>query len=215
MKFEVTLNQLREHRACTNGYNKVVSALKGIEFKEDRETYIQIEHDEPISLLSILETNGLDDALWCLRCNDKEWARDSRMFAVWGARQVQDLMIDERSIYVLDVAEKFANGVATQEELDDAWYAALGVARVSLGVALTTRATSRAAWSAAWVASRDAWSAAWDAASYAASAAAWDTVLATTWDDTLADALDSARDDARVAQKEMFIKMCNGTAPWQ
>lgn len=183
MKFEVTLKQLREHDACIPGYNKVVSALKGIEFDEDRETYIRCKHNEPISLLSILETNGLDGVLWCLRCNDKEWARDSRMFAIWCARQVQNLMVDGRSIYALDVAEKFANGDSSQEELDAARAAALDAARAALD----------AAWAAAWA----AWAAALDAA-FDAAFDAW-------------AALDAARD----AQKEMFIKMCNGTAPWQ
>ena len=141
-KFEVTLKQLRENKACVSGYNKVVCALKGIEYTE-RETYIRFKHDAPISLVSILESNGLDDALWCLRVNDAEWSRDSRLFSVWCARQVQHLMTDARSINALDIAEKFANGEATQDDLD------------------------------------------------------------------------AARDAARDAQKQMFIKMCNGEAPWQ
>ena len=163
MKFQVTLKQLRENKACISGYNKVVSSLKGIEFDEDKGTYIRFKHDDPISLISILETNGLADALWCLRCNDKDWSRDSRLFAVWCARQVQHLMTDERSINALNVAENYANGLTASGEL-----------------------------AAARDAARDA---AWDAARAAARAAAWDA--------------------ARAAQKEMFIKMCNGEAPWQ
>jgi len=166
MKFEVTLKQLRENKACVSGYNKVVSALKGIEYDCNKETYIRFKYDAPISLISIVETNGLYDALWCLRCN-QEWDRDSRLFAVWCARQVQHLMKDERSINALNVAENFANGLAAQEELSTAWAAE--------------------------------WAAAMDAAIDAYRAAAMDASVAA----------------ARYAQKEMFIKMCNGNADWQ
>lgn len=47
-----------------------------------------------------------------------------RRFAVWSARQVQHLMNDERSIHALDVAERYANGDATDEELAAAYAAA-------------------------------------------------------------------------------------------
>ena len=178
MKFEVTLKQLREHKACVSGYNKVVCSLKNIPYVE-KETYIKFKHNEAIPLLSILESNGLDDALWCLRCNNAEWALDSRLFAVWCARQVQHLMTDERSLKALDVAEAFANNNATLQELE---------------------AARDAAWSAAWAA-------AWNAATDAALAAARDAARAA--------ATDAAWDAVRTAQKDMFIKMCNGEAPWQ
>ncbi len=214
MKFELTLKQLRDNKACVNGYNKVVSALKGIEYDCDKETYIRFKHDEPISLISILETNGFNDALWCLRCN-REWDRDSRLFAVWCARQVQHLMIDERSINALDVAERFANGNATQEELAAARDAAWAAAR-----AAAWAAARDAAWDAArdatWAAARDA---ARDAARAAARDAAWDAAMAAARDAAWAAAWHAAWgavwDAARGAQKEMFIKMCKGESPWQ
>ena len=169
-KFEVTLKQLRENKACVLGYNKVVCALKGIKYIE-RETYIRFKHDAPISLVSILESNGLDDALWCLRVNDAEWSRDSRLFAVWCARQVQHLMNDERSINALDVAEKFANGEATQDDLDAArvaaWDAAMAAASDAASDAARA-AASDAARAAAWAARDAAWAAAWAAARAAA-----------------------------------------------
>ena len=43
--------------------------------------------------------------------------RTLRLFAVWCARQVQHLMTDPRSVTALDVAERFANGAATADEL--------------------------------------------------------------------------------------------------
>jgi hypothetical protein len=67
--FEVTLKQLGQHGACVGGYNKLVCALKGVPFNEDKDTYIRYKHDAPIPLAYIAESNGLDDALWCLRWN--------------------------------------------------------------------------------------------------------------------------------------------------
>ena len=143
-----TLNKIRDHTPCTEGWKKLLLTLG--KTKAD---------DEPLSILTILNSNGLDDALWCLRAVENE-DKKIRLFAVWCARQVQNLMIDERSIKVLDVAGAFANGDATKEELDAAWaaamYAAMGAAR-----------------DAAWAARSAAMGAAWDAAM----GAAWDAAM--------------------------------------
>lgn len=140
-KFTTTLNQIRAHHPCTAGWQKLLSHLG--KTKAD---------DEPLSLLTILESNGLDDALWAARAI-KGHDRDFRLFAVWAARQVQHLMTDERSLAALDVAERFADGEATEKDL---------------------AAASAAASAAAWEAVRRAWASARDAASAAASAAARD-----------------------------------------
>jgi hypothetical protein len=156
-EFSVTLKQLRENGACAAGYNKVVSALKGVEYDCNKKTYIRYIHDQAIPLAYIAETNGVDDALWCLRCNEQEWARDSRLFAVWCARQVQHLMTDQRSIDALDVAERFANGKASDSELAAALAAARDAARpTALGAA---GAAMAAAWGATWGARVAAWGA--------------------------------------------------------
>ena len=147
--FTVTLAALRKEGACVRGYNKVVRAVQGQEFSDsdrERETYIRFAHKDPIPLILIVESNGIDDALWALRCVPG-CDRDARLFAVWCARQVQHQMTDARSTAALDVVEAFANGEASEHELaaarDAAWDAA-----------------GAAAWAAAWDA---AWDAAWAA----------------------------------------------------
>lgn len=143
-----TLNAIRKHRPCERGWVKLLAYLG--KTKAD---------DEPLSLLEILKSNGLDDALWCLRAVDGH-DREIRLYAVWCARQVQHLMTDPRSLAALDVAEAFANGKATKEELDAARAAAEDAAWAAAG----------AARAAAWAAARDAADAAGDAARAAARA---------------------------------------------
>jgi len=86
--------------------------------------------------------------------------RELRLFAVWCARQVQHLMTDARSVAALDVAERHANGEATDEESRSA------------------AAESAAAWSAARSAESAAEAAAWSAARSAAESAAEAAALA-------------------------------------
>ena len=132
---KTTLNQIRAKSPCQNGWTKLLAYLG--KTKAD---------DEPISIATILDGNGLDDALWCLQAV-KGRDREIRLFSVWCARQVQHLMTDPRSIAALDVSERFANCNATQEELDAAWAAARAAAWAA------SDAASDAAWAAAWAAS--------------------------------------------------------------
>ena len=167
-----TLNKIREHSPCADGWSKLLRHLGKTQ-----------ADDEPLSLVTILDSNGLDDTLWCLRsCDGID--REARLYAVWCARQVQHLMTDPRSLAALDVAERHANGEATDKELDAAWDVAGG-----------------AAWDAAWDVARGAASAAasaaaWDVASAAASAAARGAARGAAWD--------AAWDVARGAQADEF-----------
>ena len=114
--------------------------------------------DTPVDITTILDSNGLDDALWCLRAVDG-YAREMRLYGVWCARRVQALVKDPRSVTAPDVAERHANGTASDYEL---------------------AAARAAAWEAAKAAVREAASAASAArAAMAASAAAWDAARAT------------------------------------
>ena len=90
--------------------------------------------------------------------------RELRLFAVWCARHVQHLITDARSVAALDVAERHANGEATDEELSEAWSAA-----ASAAAAAAWSAAASAALSSAWSASA---ASAWSASAAAASASA-------------------------------------------
>jgi len=134
-----TLNKIRSHYPCRDGWAKLLTHLN--KTKAD---------DEPLALATVLGSNGLDDALWCLRsCAGID--REARLYAVWCARQVQHLLTDPCSLAALDVAERHANGEATDAELAAASDAAWAAARdAAMGAAWA------AAWAAAWDAARDA-----------------------------------------------------------
>ena len=141
--------------------------------------YLKLRHylgkgygdDTPVDIATILESNGMADALWCLRAVDGH-AREIRLYAVWCARQVQSLLKDSRSVTALDVAERHANGVASNDELAAAWAAAGKAAWAAAGKAVW------AAWAAWPAAEADAASAAYDAAWAAAAAGASKAALA-------------------------------------
>ena len=140
----------------------------------ERVGYLKLRHhlgkgygdNTPVDIATILDSNGFDDALWCLRAVGGH-AREMRLYAVWCARQVQSLVKDPRSGAALDVAERYANGAASDDELaaaEAAWDAAGDAAGAAAGDAAgAARDAAGAAW-AAWAAAGAAWAAAWAAA---------------------------------------------------
>ncbi len=144
---KTTLTEIRKHSPCGPGWEKLLSSLG--KTKAD---------DEPLAITTVLDSNGLDDALWCLRAVSGH-EKEIRLFAVWCARQVQHLMTDERSVAALVVAEDFANGKATSSDLSAAgaaaWEAAWEAAGEAAGAA-AWEAAGEAAWAAAWEAAREA-----------------------------------------------------------
>ncbi len=132
-----TLNEIRAHAPCKEGWEKLLSHLG--KTKAD---------DEPIALLTILESNGLDDALWCLRA--ESLGRLSRHFQAWCAEQVLHHFESKHpnDTRVRDQISMLRNDDATESDRSAARSAACDAAR-----------------SAAWDAACDA---AWDAACDAA-----------------------------------------------
>jgi len=177
---KTTLNKIRAHAPCSDGWKKLLKHLG--KRKAD---------DEPLNIKMILESNGLDDALWCLQAVDGK-DKEIRLYAVWCARQVQHLLTDQRSLDALDVAEKFANGLASKEELRSAGDAAYAAGDV----------TGVAAWAAV------------NAAAYAAGdatgVAAWAAVNAAAWSawSARAAAGDAAQTAAKEAQTKKLIEIC-------
>ena len=163
-----TLARIRAHGPCESGWKKLLRGLG----KTDPD-------DEPLPFSKIVEISGLDDALWCCRV-EPQHSREWRLFMDWCARRVQHLMKDHRSIAAVDVAERHANGQATDEEL----------------------AAARAAAWPAWAAGGAAWAAAGAAAEDAAHAAAGAAAM-----DAAIDAAGAARDAEREAQTKRFLEI--------
>lgn len=136
--FFTTLNRIRAAHPCSTGWKKLLHHLG--KTRAD---------DEPLSLLTILESSGISDAIWALRAIDD--CPEIRLFAVRCVRQIQHFLTDIRSLDALDIAELYAVGGATDEDLAAARAAAGDAARAAAGDAAWA-----AAWYAAWAAARDA-----------------------------------------------------------
>ena len=169
-----TLKRIQEHRPCQNGWKKLLNGLG----KKKADC-------EPLSFATILEINGLNDALWCCRV-EPQYVKEWRLLSVAFGRRVEHLNTDPRVKNVIDVAERYANGDATDEELTTARYAALAAARAARASGAATRpfamaaawaawdASGAAAWSFAMAAAKPSGDAPEDAAKAAEWFAAWD-----------------------------------------
>lgn len=107
-----TLNKIRAHKPCENGWKKLLEHLG--KTKAD---------DEPLPLLTILESNGVEDTIWCFRTlpeHNSKWQH----FAVDCAERVKHLMKGPRSLEALRVARLHADGLATDKEVFQAYKAA-------------------------------------------------------------------------------------------
>ena len=146
---------------------------EGREFAEKYNTMAQVWDASPRA----------DWLLWILTAIEAPVnGKTERLFAIWCARSTPmhdgsttgALLTDSRSIAALEVAERFAHGNASREELTAARAAAWAAARAAAEDA--ARAAAQDAARAA------AWDAAWDAAGAAALDAAWDAALTAAWD---------------------------------
>jgi hypothetical protein len=185
--YTTTLNAIREESPCKAGWEKLLSHLG--KTKAD---------DEALPLLTVLDSNGLDDALWVLsHAMQPEHDRLSRHFQAWCAEQVLHLFEAKHpgDTRVRDQIAMLRNDAATPDERDAAWAAAGYATRDAARAAArdAARAAARdAARAAAWAAAS---AAAWAAASAAARAAARDA------------ARDAARAAASAPQEQQLRKM--------
>ena len=205
-----TLHAIRAENPCTDGWTKLLSTLG--KTRAD---------DEPLDLLTVLDSNGLDDALWVLSYAMPD-DRLARHFQAWCAEQVVHHFEAERpdDHRVRNQIAMLRSDEASDEERDAArdaaraaaWDAARDAAR-----AAAWDAARAAAWDAARDAARDAaWAAAWDAAWAAARDAARAAARAAAW----AAARDAARDaawdaawDAQERQLRLMLDPAHVAAP--
>ena len=169
-----TLTEIKAYSPCKDGWKHLFNGLG-----------VTRANKKPLPLERILEINGLRDALWALKAVAR-YDGALRLFACYCAKYSLDIFEaahpdDKRPRESIETAERFARGLATQEELAAA------------------RAAAGAAWDAvwaAWTAARAAWDAALAAARGTARGAA------------RAAARDAARDAAEDDFKREFIRLC-------
>ena len=180
-----TLSRIREALPCREGWEKLLAHLG--KTKAD---------DEPLQLLTVLGSNGLDDALWVLSYAMPD-DRLERHFQAWCAEQVLHIFEAERptDTRVRDQIAMLRN--------DDATTAARAAARAAAGAAARA-AAGAAARAAAWAVADAAWEAA-EAAWYAAGAAARAAARDAAW--AVADAAWEAAEAAGAAQEKQLRKM--------
>ena len=128
-----TLNKILIHEPCEDGWEKLLTYLGKTE-----------ADDEPLSIRTILDSNGVEDAIWALRAVEGH-NREIRLFAADCAESVLHIYEDahpndDRPRKAIEAARRYANGEISEEELEEvrmatraawaAWYAA-GAARAA------------------------------------------------------------------------------------
>ena len=152
--------------------------------------------------------NALDILRMEIPVQDKFWVvfregiisdKTLRLFAVWSYRQTLAWIKDPdpRSVEAANVAERFASGEATEEELLSAASAARPATSASWSAARSaTSAAASAAWSVAWSATSAAESASWSVA-WSATSASWSAARSEEGSAQLAQLIKLLEDDAR------------------
>ena len=138
-KSTTTLAAIRAASPCESGWKKLLAALG--KTKAD---------NEPLDLLTVLNSNGLDDALWVMSFAMPD-DRLARHFQAWCAEQVlhifEAVRPDDRR--VRDQIEMLRRDDATKAERDAADAAAWAAARAAEAAAeAAARAAAEAAWAA-------------------------------------------------------------------
>lgn len=103
-----TLNMIRECHPCRDGWTTLLEFLD--KTRPD---------DEPLSLLTVLESNGLEDAVWCLRAVDG-YDREKRAFMAERARKQEKFFSSPIYSDFLTVVEAYGRGEISEEEFVEA-----------------------------------------------------------------------------------------------
>ena len=130
MTTTTTLNAIRAASSCHDGWTKLLKHLGKTS-----------ADDEPLLLLTVLDSNGLEDTLWVLD-NTKCDLRLSRHFGAWCAEQVLPIF---EAAYPDDMRPRQAIAIARDDNATDEDREA---ARAAAGAAAWA-AAGDAAWAAA------------------------------------------------------------------
>jgi len=111
MKLTTTLNLIRACSPCSSGWRTLNEAL-GSEF----------DSEEEINLLKILDTNGVQDMLWCLRATKQDSRKIASQLAIEFAEQAIPIFEERRTNDLrprkaIQAARDFNAGKITREEL--------------------------------------------------------------------------------------------------
>ncbi len=139
---KTTLSTIQEHKPCKEGWDKLLSFLGKTEADE-----------EELSILTILDSNGLDHTLWCFRVI-KGHDDTLRQFAKWCALQniekVKSYYSEESYDAIIDYLTSDSNNRLTTRSI-------IQEATVPLSTSLALRSilwsTSESAQTSAWLTS--------------------------------------------------------------
>ena len=159
MSVYTTLNKIRKCKPCTNGWEKLLISLNKTQ-----------PDDEPLALTYILDSNGLNDAIWCLRALPDKHRDKIVLFTADVAERVLPIYEkqhpnDFRPRQAIQAARDFIDEKIDKKTLDAAvsgawaaWAAAADVqaARAAAQAVLAVRAVWTAAFDVFAAAPRDA-----------------------------------------------------------
>lgn len=104
-----TLQAIRDHGPCEDGWRKLVKHLGGVK---------RVNMDALLPLNTVLEINGLASTLWCLRALAPDVRK--RLTCLWLADVLDHAAEDKPNTWLTDGARllrDYQSGKATKEEL--------------------------------------------------------------------------------------------------
>src|SRR6056297_2739425 len=163
---KTTFREIRSCHPCKDGWSLLCNTVLNTDFPEDPESWSQCQLteeqlDTEVSILEILESNGVKDAFWALRTqNYRDYCliladiAESVLY-IWEERYPND----NRPRLAVSTIRKWYSGEATDKELRNAASAVAGAAASDVAVAAAADAANAAANAAAYAAATDAASA--------------------------------------------------------
>lgn len=108
-KYKTTLRRIESYDPCEAGWFKLLKHLNKIE-----------ADDEDLDIKTILESNGVSDAIWALRALTEEYITDIKLLICDIAETNLEYVKDKRVKEYVDVVRKYIHGQASLEELKTA-----------------------------------------------------------------------------------------------